>query len=116
MFSGRQGRPSEATIRAWTYQATQPCVHRNCPHDKKRATCDWTHRNHASKCPSSRSPHQIRTGSITWHCDRGLPIEVISERVNASPDVIKRFYDKADQLRKMEERRKEFTADFDIDS
>ena len=116
LLSGRQGRPSEATIRAYAYQGTQPCLHRECPHGKTRARCEWTKRNHASKCPSSRSPHQIRTGSITWHCDQGLPIEVISERVNAGADVIKQFYDKADALRKMEERRQKYTADFDIDS
>lgn len=115
LLSGRQGRPSEGTIRSWTYLATQPCLHTECPHGKVRSRCEWTKRNHASKCPSSRAPHHIRTGSITWHCDRGLPIEVISERVNASPDVIKRFYDKAGRIQKMEQRRKQHTENLDIE-
>jgi len=115
LFAGRQGRVSDATIRAWTYQGTQPCLYTQCPHGSSRGSCQYIQRNHASKCPSSRAPHHIRTGSLTWHCDRGLPIEVISERVDADPDTIKRYYDKADRLRKMEERRQEYTADLDID-
>ncbi|TKX57328.1 site-specific integrase [Halorubrum sp. ASP1] len=115
LFSGRQGRVSESTIRAWAYQGTQPCLYTQCPHGSSRGSCKFIQRSHASKCPSSRAPHHIRTGSLTWHCDRGLPIEVISERVDADPDTIKRYYDKADRLRKMEERREEFTADLDID-
>lgn len=115
LFAGRQGRVTDTTIRSWTYQGTHPCVYMQCPHGRRRPNCKFTQRNHASKCPSSRAPHHIRTGSLTWHCDRGLPIEVISERVDADPDTIKRYYDKADRHRKMAERREEYTADLDID-
>ncbi|EMA59772.1 tyrosine-type recombinase/integrase [Halorubrum kocurii] len=114
LFAGRQGRVTDTTIRSWTYQGTQPCLYMECPHGRRRRNCKFTERSHASKCPSSRAPHHIRTGSLTWHCDRGLPIEVISERVDADPDTIKRYYDKADRHRKMAERREEYTADLDI--
>ena len=114
LFAARQGRVSDGTVRAWTYQGTQPCLYMQCPHGTSRGNCKFIQRAHASKCPSSRAPHHIRTGSLTWHCDRGLPIEVISERVDADPDTIKRYYDKADRLRKMEQRRQEYTADLDI--
>jgi len=67
--SGRQpllcefeGRAGEATIRAWSYRATIPCLYGTCPHGKDPDTCDWVDYHQASKCPSSRSPHQIRNG------------------------------------------------------
>jgi site-specific recombinase XerD len=115
LFAGRQGRPSDATFRAWTYRATQPCVQTKCPHGKRRGTCKYRERSHLSKCPSSRSPHQIRTGSITWQLNRGIPIEVVAERVNATPAVIQRHYDKATKVERMEERRREHTDDLDIE-
>lgn len=37
--------------------------------------------NHASKCLSSRSPHQVRTGLTTWQSTRGVPRQVVVERV-----------------------------------
>jgi site-specific recombinase XerD len=115
LFAGRQGRPSDATLRAWTYRATQPCVEQQCPHGERRGTCEYRHRDHLSKCPSARSPHQIRTGSITWQLNRGVPIEVVAERVNATPAVIQRHYDKATAKERMEERRREHTADLDVE-
>jgi site-specific recombinase XerD len=114
LFTTRQGRPSFTTIRAWCYLATQPCLYMECPHGKQRPRCAYTDRAQSSKCPSSRSPHQVRTGSITWHRDQGMPIEVTAERVNATPKVIKRYYDKADRLQKMEERREAYTENLDI--
>lgn len=48
----------------------------------------------------------MRTGSITWHCDRGVPREVTAERVNASQDVIDEYYDKAEERDRMEKRRR----------
>lgn len=113
-FCARQGRPSFTTIRAWSYLATQPCLHTSCPHGRARSTCDYVHRNHASKCPSSRSPHPVRTGSITWQLNQGLPVEVVATRVNASPATIRRFYDKATDREEFEERRREVTSGLDI--
>ncbi len=87
------GRPTNNTLRNWSYMATEPCLLLDCPHDKEREACDWTEYVHASKCPSSRSPHRIRTGSITWQLNLGFPPEVVSERVNATVDVIENHYD-----------------------
>jgi site-specific recombinase XerD len=115
LFSARQGRPSFSTLRAWAYQATQPCHYAECPHGKDRPTCKFTKRTHASKCPSSRSPHQIRTGSITWQLNEGLSVEQVSERVNASPDVIRRYYDKAREKEAFEQRRRAASESLDID-
>lgn len=114
LFCGRQGRPSFATIRAWTYLATQPCLYRDCPHGRERSTCSYVDRNHASKCPSSRSPHRIRTGSITWQLNRGLDIEQVAARVNASPAVIRKHYDAASEREAFEERRRDAAAALDV--
>lgn len=116
LFTTRQGRPSPATIRAWAYLGTHPCVYRDCPHGNDKQTCDYRHRNHASKCPSAMSPHAIRTGSITWQLNEGVPAEVVAERVNASLSVIERHYDAAGRLEKLDERRREHTETLDIDT
>lgn len=115
LFCGRQGRLSFSSLRAWSYQATQPCLWTECPHSRRRPTCEYTHRNHASKCPSSRAPHRIRTGSITWQLNRGLDIEVVAKRVNASPDTIRKFYDAATGEEEFEERRRAVETALDID-
>lgn len=104
----QQARPSTNTVRAWVYQATQPCWHTDepCPHDKRREFCDWTSSAASSKCPSSRSPHAVRTGAITFHRDRGFDPNDTSERVNASLRTIEKHYDKAARREKMENRRR----------
>jgi len=114
LFTSRQGRPSQNTVRCWTYQATLPCIHSECPHDRDPENCDYTHRNHASKCPSSRSPHQLRTGSITWQLDCGIPPEVVSVRANASVKTIKKHYDKATPRERMERRRRRYIERLDL--
>lgn len=116
LFSARQGRLSFSTLRAWSYQATQPCLWTQCPHGRRRATCEWTERTHSSKCPSSRSPHRVRTGSITWQLNQGLSIEIVAERVNASPQVIRRYYDQASRAEEFEERRRAAETALDINN
>jgi len=106
LFTSRQGRPGNNSVRVWAYQFTLPCVHSECPHDRDPETCKYTKRNHASKCPSSRSPHQIRTGSITWQLDCGIPPEVVAVRANAGVKTIKKHYDKATPRKRMERRRR----------
>ena len=107
LLTSEVGRPSENAIRAWTYLATVPCLHRDCPHGNKPDTCEYLDYSTASQCPSSRSPHQLRTGSITWQLNRGVPVEVVAERVNTSVRVLKRHYDKPTKLENLEERRRE---------
>lgn len=118
LFASRQGRASDTTIRSWMYLATQPCLHQDCPHGEEPPTCEYRHRNYASQCPSSRSPHQVRTGSITWQSHWaaavGLRPKVISERVDASVRTIRRHYDKATELERFARRRRQFTRDLDI--
>lgn len=106
LFPSREGRPTKGTIRAWTWLATVPCHHSPCPHGKQQASCDWFSQSRASNCPSSRAPHHVRTGSITWQLSRGVPIEVVATRVNASVDTIETYYDKEDPERELELRRR----------
>lgn len=106
LFTSEVGRPHTSTIRPWMNLATVPCLHTTCPHGNERPTCDYLYHNEASKCPSSRSPHQVRTGSITWQRHRGVPPEVVAERVNSSVRVIEEHYDVPSKREEMEERRR----------
>ena len=120
LFASNRGRPTENTFRNWTYQATQPCLHRSCPHGHERNSCDWTRQSDSSKCPSSRAPHHVRTGSITYQLNKGFPPAVVAERVNADVKTIKQHYDKADrqerrrrQRRNMEQNRRQYIDDLE---
>jgi len=53
-------------------------------------------------CPSSRSPHGLRRGSITVHLRSGTQLDVVSERANVSGDILDRHYDERSDLEKME--------------
>jgi len=111
----RAGRPSKNALRHWCYITTLPCRAEPCPHERNEATCEYRSYTHSSKCPSSMSPHKIRTGSISWHRDCGFPKEVTAERVNASEDVIDEFYDKSSKRERMKLRRRPHLHKLDIE-
>lgn len=115
LLASTLGRPSTNAVRAWMYLATIPCLYTECPHGKDPETCEYIDYNHASKCPSSRSPHQVRTGSITWQRNRGVPADVVSRRVNSSVRVIEEHYDKPDEIEEMEKRRRQYLDRLDFD-
>lgn len=111
LLTTQRGRPTRGTIRNWMYLATQPCNHSECPHGKDRETCEWVHQLRASKCPSSRSPHPVRTGSITYQLNLGFPAAVVAERVNATVETIKQHYDHADREERRQRRRDRMERD-----
>ena len=121
-IASKEGRPASSnTVRTWSYLATLPCLYGPCPHGKDKETCEWTEYSHASKCPSSRSPHKIRTGAITYLLNKGWPPEDVAERVNASVKTIEQHYDKADPderrrrlLDRMERRRRPLVDELDL--
>jgi len=115
LLASQLGRVSKNGLRAWMYLATVPCLHGDCPHGNERPTCDFVDYSQASKCPSSRSPHQVRTGSITWQLNRGVPPQVVADRVNTSVRVIKRHYDQPTKLEEMRERRQDHLDSLDFD-
>lgn len=121
LLASAQGRPGPNTVRVWSYLATEPCVAVQCPHGKERETCRWTEYAHASKCPSSRAPHHIRTGAITWMLGLGWDVDDVAERVNADPKTIAEHYDKADleerrrrRRERMEDRRRPLMEEIEI--
>jgi site-specific recombinase XerD len=107
LLTSRQGRLSEGAIRDTVYRATHPCLMGGCPHDRDIDECPATGAtNHASKCPSGRSPHAIRRGAITAHLLDDVPPDVVSDRMDVSLDVLYRHYDARKQGEKMNQRRK----------
>lgn len=100
-----RGRLSPTTLRNATYRWTQPCaIGQECPHDKDPETCEWTARNHASKCPSSRSPHDFRKARVTKFRNDGVPRGIVSDELDASEQVLDKHYDRA-SLRERADRR-----------
>ena len=106
LITTQRGRIAKNTIRTTSYRWTLPCVTTNeCPHDKEIDDCGWTEHGHRSKCPSSRSPHRIRTGSITWMRECGMQPADVAERVDATPETIRHHYEFSDPRKRMEQRR-----------
>jgi len=114
LFTTTHGRPSRSAVRQWMYQATQPCMAVECPHSRRRPNCEYVERDHASKCPSSRPPHAIRRGSITWQRNLGFDAQTVADRAAATPNVIRRYYDDPDFDDELERRRAE-TEHIDIE-
>ncbi len=105
LFTTQYGRPSTSTIRRTTYLLTQPCSRGGCPHGEERESCLYREHGHESKCPSSLSPHPIRTGRITDLRNRGVRIAHVAGRVDAMPDTIRAYYDKPDLGEDLDRRR-----------
>lgn len=109
LFTTQFGRVSRSTIRATCYKWTHPCQYNGgqCPHGKEVDTCQalTTPNKAPSTCPSARSPHAWRRGAITHHLTEDVPIEVVSDRMNVSPDVLEAHYDRRSEEVKVEQRR-----------
>lgn len=101
-----QGRPHRSTIRSALYRYTRPCfIGLDCPHDRNEADCEATRAEYASRCPSARSPHDVRSGAITAHLLEDVPVEIVSERMDVSQKTLDKHYDRRSKREKMEQRR-----------
>lgn len=110
------GRRSKSNIRNWVYVLTQPFEFGDpCPHDRDPETCEAREHGHGSKCPSSRSPHKLRTGSITDHRDRGWSVADLAERANAGERLIRGVYDQPNALIRASKRRSALETDRNSD-
>lgn len=101
LLSTRKGgaRLTKSGIRSTTYLLTQPCEFgAPCPHGREKEECEAREHGHGAKCPSSKSPHKLRTGSITWHRDRGWPMSDLSDKANAGEELIREVYDQPEKL------------------
>ncbi|RDZ34486.1 MULTISPECIES: site-specific integrase [unclassified Haloferax] len=118
LFSTEKGenRMSKGAVRRVFNIITQPCEFgKPCPHGRDVNKCEARQHGREARCPSARSPHRVRTGAITDHRDRGWPPEVLSERANATPEVIRQHYDHPDLLRRMQSRRPYLEGDAEVD-
>jgi site-specific recombinase XerD len=107
VFTSRYGRPTGDTIYSWVNKLTQPCEYGECPHDRDKQACEARGTDGApSKCPSARSPHDVRRGAITAHLNDETPPEVVSERMDVSLDVLYQHYDARTEKEKMAVRKK----------
>ncbi|MFC4882356.1 hypothetical protein ACFO9N_16150 [Halostagnicola sp. GCM10023243] len=85
---------------------TRPCWRgAECPRDRGPAERDATTYTRASKCPSSRSPHDVRSGRVTACRREDVPRRVVGDRLDASDDVFDRHYDRRNVREKAEQRR-----------
>lgn len=101
------GRGSKSVIRDAVYRWTRPCQIADCPHGPNPEMCEAAddQRKTYSKCPSARSPHAIRRGSITHHLSEDVPETIVSDRMNVSQDVLDKHYDRRSEEVKVEQRR-----------
>jgi integrase len=105
LITTRYGRPTGNTMRKTLYRVTRPCWRgEECPHDRDIEDCEATHIDHASKCPSARSPHDLRSGRVTFYRREDVPRRVVKDRLNASADILDRHYDRRSDREQAEQR------------
>jgi hypothetical protein len=94
LFTTPSRRLYATILRKDLYAITRPCfVGVSCPHDRDPNECEATAKKKASSCPSSLSAHPVRRSAITYHLNRDIPKEKVSERANVSVSVLETHYD-----------------------
>lgn len=92
LISTQQGRRSRSSYRRKTYYETLPCrVSGECPEGKDPDSCEWNSWRGAPQCPESVATHAIRRGSITHHLREGVPVEVVSDRMDVSHENLEHY-------------------------
>ena len=106
LITTRTERASRSTIRQTMYRVTRPCWYgEECPHDRDPEECEATDNMEASKCLSARSPHDVRSGRVTAYRRGDVPRRIVSDRLNASDQILDRHYDRRGEREKAEQRR-----------
>ncbi|MDS0296418.1 tyrosine-type recombinase/integrase [Halogeometricum luteum] len=107
LVTSKYGRPTGDTFNKWINRVTQPCEIGPCPHDRDPATCEARvgSNQYPARCPSSRSPHALRRGAITYHLNEEVSPETVSERMDVSLEVLYEHYDARTPQEKMDVRK-----------
>jgi site-specific recombinase XerD len=110
LFTTDHGRIGISTLRRAIYRWTRPCEHgEGCPHDRDLEECTARQRvQKAAECPSTRSPHDVRRGAISYYLDADTPVKAISDRADVSESVLTKHYDARTEEEKADARRKFF--------
>ena len=105
LLTTSHGRVAGNTIRTCLYRITRPCWRgEDCPHDREEDDCEATHIDKASQCPSARSPHDVRSGRVTYYRRQDVPRRIVKDRLNASKDILDRHYDRRSDREQAEQR------------
>lgn len=109
LLTSSYGRLSTGTIRKYVYKWSRPCmIGQDCPDDRDENSCEAMESiDQATKCPFSKPPVALRHGYISNLRREGIPLHVISDRCDASEDVIEKYYEEVDEDTKRELRRQE---------
>ena len=102
------GRMSASAMRNTLYRITRPCWRgEDCPHDRDIGTCEAANDDGKfSTCPSARSPHDVRSGRVTAFRREDVDRVLVSERMDASEDVLDKHYDRRSSRQKAAQRRR----------
>ena len=106
LIATKHGRRDGNSIRRRIYRITQPCYYAECPLKRDPQECEYTSYAKYSQCDMSESPHAVRRGSITYQRKQGIPVNVVSDRTNASVEVLEKHYDARTEEERAEEQRK----------
>jgi integrase len=105
LITTSHGRISISSIRVTIYRVTRPCwIGEPCPHDKDPPTCEWNTYHGASKCPSTRSPHDLRKARVTKFRNDNVPKGIVSDELDASEAILDKHYDRANTRQRAERR------------
>ncbi|MCL9815281.1 tyrosine-type recombinase/integrase [Natranaeroarchaeum aerophilus] len=110
LLATSHGRISKSTIRKYAYKWTRPCaLSGECPHGKTIPECEAAARaNKASMCPSSKSPHPVRRGYLTFELESGVSEAILGERVDVNRFTLRKHYDNRSERGKMAQRKELF--------
>lgn len=110
LFPSGDGRLAKSTLRRAVYRWTRPCQRGDgCPHDREMDDCDARRTvTLAAQCPSTRSPHEVRRGSLSQMLNEQIPVKAISDRADVSSEVLDAHCDARNEAERAETRRSFF--------
>lgn len=112
LLTTNQGRPARTTLRRHIRARTRPCEYSGeCPAGRNIEDCEATKWKNAPDCPESVKPHSIRRSAITAWLNEGHSKELVSDRMDVSPDVLEEHYDQRTEEEKRRLRRELFEMD-----